>query len=252
MVKQTKCFYKENYEGKVFSTNNFGDIEVIEYTDSKKVLIKFVRTGNTKYATMGNIKKGVVCDNELPSLYDVGFIDLPAKDNPRLHWIWNGMFVRCYNNRFHEKYTSYERCEVVGAFRYFSRFVEWCKSQKGFDKEGFQLDKDILVKGNKVYSEDTCCFVPKDLNNLLTHRKKDKGLYPVGVSYKPRINRYIAQISKFKKVIHLGCFATPEGAFQAYKQAKEAYIKEVAELYKDQIDIRVYEALMKYEVDIND
>ena len=74
----------------------------------------------------------------------------------------------------------------------------------------------------------------------------------MGVSYKPRINRYIAQISKFKKVIHLGCFDTPEEAFQAYKQAKEAYIKEVAELYKDQIDIRVYEALMKYEVDIND
>ena len=77
-------------------------------------------------------------------------------------------------------------------------------------------------------------------------------MYPVGVSYKPRINRYIAQISKFKKVIHLGCFATPEQAFYAYKQAKEAYIKEVAELYKDQIDVRVYEALMKYEVDIND
>jgi hypothetical protein len=51
---------------------------------------------------------------------------------------------------------------------------------------------------------------------------------------------------------YLGRFVTPEEAFQVYKQAKEAYIKEVAELYKDQIDIRVYEALMKYEVDIND
>ena len=252
MVKQTKCFYKENYEGKVFSTNNFGDIEVIEYTDSKKVLIKFVRTGNTKYATMGNIKKGVVCDNKLPTLYDVGFTDIPPKENLRLHGIWRGMFSRCYNTHHHEKYASYECCEVAGDFKYFSRFVDWCKSQKGFDKEGFQLDKDILVKDNKVYSPETCCFVPKDLNTLLTHRRKDKGLYPVGVSYKPRINRYIAQISRFKRVVHLGCHTSPEEAFQAYKQAKEAYIKEVAELYKDQIDNRVYEALMNYEVDIND
>ena len=123
---------------------------------------------------------------------------------------------------------------------------------KGFDKSGFQLDKDILVKGNKLYSPDTCLFVPKEINTLLTHRRKDKGLYPVGVSYKPRINRYRAQISKFKKVIHLGCFITPEEAFQAYKTAKEAYIKEVAEIYKDQIDPRVYEALMNYQVEITD
>ena len=252
MTKQAKCSYKESYEGMVFTTNNFGDIEILEYVEYKKVLIKFVRTGNTKYASMRNIKKGAVCDNKLPTVYDVGFTDIPKRDNPRLHNLWNGMFVRCYNNQFHEKYPSYVHCEVIGDFRYFSKFVDWCKSQKSFDKKGFQLDKDILVKDNKLYSPDTCCFVPKDLNTLLTHRRKDKGLYPVGVSYKPRINRYIAQISKFKKVIHLGCFATPEEAFYAYKQAKEDYIKEVAELYKDQIDIRVYEALMKYEVDIND
>ena len=57
---------------------------------------------------------------------------------------------------------------------------------------------------------------------------------------------------KFKENIHLGYFSKPDEAFNVYKQAKEDYIKEVAELYKDQIDIRVYEALMKYEVDIND
>ncbi len=90
------------------------------------------------------------------------------------------------------------------------------------------------------------------MNVILTHRRKDKGLYPVGVYHNKRTNKYIAQISKFKKVTHLGCFVTPEEAFYAYKQAKESYIKEVAEIYKDQIDLRVYVALMDYEVDIND
>ena len=252
LTKQSKDSYKEKYEGKVFPTNNFGDIEILEYISSKKVLVKFVRTGNTKHAATGNIKKGNVCDRDAPNLYGVGFTDIPSRVDHRLYGIWNGMLSRCYYDKYHEKYASYKGCEVIGEFKYLSKFIEWCSLQKGFDQEGFQLDKDILIKGNKFYSSETCCFVPKDLNTLLTHRRKDKGLYPVGVSYKPRINKYIAQISKFKEVIHLGSFDTPEGAFQAYKQAKEAYIKEVAELYKDQIDIRVYEALMKYEVDIND
>ena len=81
----------------VFATNNFGDIEILEYVEYKKVLIKFIKTGNTKYASMGNIRKGAVCDNELPNLYDVGFTDIPKRDNPRLHSLWCGMFVRCYN-----------------------------------------------------------------------------------------------------------------------------------------------------------
>ena len=50
----------------------------------------------------------------------------------------------------------------------------------------------------------------------------------------------------------LGYYITAEEAFYAYKQAKEAHIKEVANKWKDQIDIRVYEALMKYEVEIMD
>lgn len=252
MTKQKKYSCKEEYEGKVFPTNNFGNIEILEYTNSRKVLVRFVRTGNTKYVSMNNIRSGAVCDREAPNLYGVGFTDVPSRVDLRLYGIWNGMFSRCYNSKYHEIYVSYKDCEVIGDFKYLSKFVEWCKLQKGFNQEGFQLDKDILVKGNKFYSPETCCFVPKDLNTLLTHRRKDKGLYPVGVSYKPRINRYIAQISKFKEVIHLGCFATPEDAFYAYKEAKEGYIKEVAELYKNQIDPKVYEALLKYEVSVDD
>ena len=50
---------------------------------------------------------------------------------------------------------------------------------------------------------------------------------------------------------NLGRFDTPEEAFQAYKQVKESYIKEVAEKWKGDIDPRVYEALMNWTVEIN-
>ena len=50
----------------------------------------------------------------------------------------------------------------------------------------------------------------------------------------------------------LGYYDSSEEAFYAYKAAKEAYIKEVFNEWKYQIEPRVYEALMKYQVEITD
>ena len=242
--------------GDIFDTKNYGKLVVLEYKGHLDVIVKFIDTGYETTTRANELRKGEVRDRSLPSVCGVGIIGNGITRvcgvETRDYQLWKSMLCRCYDEKYSNKYPTYKDCEVSDNFKYFPYFKDWCSKQTWFGKEGWQLDKDILVKGNKVYSEDTCCFVPKDLNSLLTHRKKDKGLYPVGVSYKPRINRYIAQIRKFKENIHLGCFATPEEAFCAYKEAKEAYIKEVAELYKDRIDPRVYEALMKYVVEITD
>ena len=110
------------------------------------------------------------------------------------------------------------------------------------------MDKDILVKGNKIYSEDTCCFVPREINSLFVKRKKSRGNFALGVDYKKSVKKFRARCGNK----HLGLFNTELEAFYAYKQAKETYIKEVANKWKDQIDPRVYNALMKYEVEITD
>mgnify|MGYP000216883871 FL=1 len=242
--------------GDIFETKNYGKLVVLEYRGHLDVIVKFEDTGYETTTRANELRKGEVRDRSLPSVCGVGIIGNGIARvcgvETRDYQLWKSMLCRCYDEKYSNKYPTYKDCEVSDNFKYFPYFKDWCSKQTWFGKEGWQLDKDILVKGNKVYSEDTCCFVPKDLNSLLTHRKKDKGLYPVGVSYKPRINRYIAQIRKFKENIHLGCFATPDEAFCAYKEAKEAYIKEVAELYKDRIDPRVYEALMNYVVEITD
>ena len=65
--------------------------------------------------------------------------------------------------------------------------------------EGWQLDKDILIKGNKIYSPDTCCFVPSEINNLFVGCNKSRGSLPIGVTFNKRLKRYVAQISKNKK-----------------------------------------------------
>ena len=118
--------------------------------------------------------------------------------------------------------------------------------KKYISKEGFHLDKDILIKGNKIYSFKTCCFVPVEINSLLTKTNSKRGNLPIGVSksgnkYKARLNSNL-----------LGTFDTSKEAFKVYKVAKEKHIKEVAEIWKSQITKQVYKALLKYKVEIID
>ena len=111
------------------------------------------------------------------------------------------------------------------------------------------MDKDILVKGNKIYSEDTCVFVPERINNLLGSSKAIRGDYLIGVCFDKTANSFKAQCKIGKGTPkNLGRFNTEQEAFQAYKTFKEALIKNIAEAYKNQIDCRVYWALINYEV----
>ena len=163
---------------------------------------------------------------------------------------WRNMILRCYDIKCLEKEPSYKGCYVCEDWLRFSNFKIW------YDKnhiDGYELDKDILFKHNKIYSPETCCFVPQFLNTLLINVRKIRGQYPIGIRRVPS-GRFIARVSYVGKRKHLGTFDTIEEAFAAYKQAKEAYIKEVAQKYYDEgkITERVYDALMKYEVEITD
>lgn len=117
----------------------------------------------------------------------------------------------------------------------------------------FQLDKDLLVKGNKVYSETICVFLPNEINSLLTKRTASRGEYLIGVSWSETNKAFIARVNKNTgKSKHLGYFKTELEAYNAYKVAKESFVKEQANEWKDQIDPRAYNALMKYTVEITD
>jgi len=133
-----------------------------------------------------------------------------------------------------------------------TKFIEDVSQMEGFGLSGWALDKDILQKGNKLYSKETCCFVPAEVNNLLIKSDKARGEYPVGVNFHKATGRFRAYLAINGKVKHLGLFNTPEESFQAYKTAKEAYIKVVAQQWQHLLDERVFQALMTYEVNIND
>ena len=167
--------------------------------------------------------------------------------------LWQNMLRRCYSDNSKKKRPTYEGCEVSDNFKYYEYFYEWRHSQIGFGNEGWHLDKDLLVKGNKVYSEKTCVFLPREINQLLTRREALRGKHLIGVCWSKTANAFVAQARKNKgKRGHLGYFNTELEAFNAYKEAKESFVKEQANKWKGKIDDRAYNALMNYTVEITD
>lgn len=171
--------------------------------------------------------------------------------------LWQQMLHRCTKAK-QAKFPTYIGTSCSDNFKSYSYFYEWCQEQVGFgNKEengcSWHLDKDILIKGNKLYSEDTCVFVPPRVNSLLVKCDASRGDCPVGVSFNNQCGNYksVCNVGKGESVF-LGRHSTPQEAFQAYKAFKEDYIKEVAVEYKHQIDERVYKALMNYTVEITD
>jgi len=171
--------------------------------------------------------------------------------------LWFAMLSRAYSEIYHKKEPSYISCSVSDNFKNFQYFAEWCNNQIGFGLEDWQLDKDILVKGNKVYSEDTCCFVPRRINNLFTLSDRARGDQPLGVHIDDTgrsLKLHKAASSSFEtgKWKNLGRYWTPLEAHLVYKDYKEAQIKIAAEVYKEQLDSRVYEALLNYQIELTD
>lgn len=225
----------------VLPTDKYGDVVVVDYKDTHNVTVKFINTGTIVKTKWYHIKSGVKDYNQA-TLYGVGIYGKEKADTKtKSYKTWNRMLERCYKNL-----KNYELCTVSDNFKNFSYFENWRKTQVGCENISWHLDKDILVKGNKIYSEDTCCFVPQEINGLFTLNNISRGECFIGVTKNNR--GYVAQM----KNETIGVFGTELEAFLAYKEVKECKIKQVANKWKDQIDVRVYEALMNWSLDIND
>jgi len=166
--------------------------------------------------------------------------------------LWTSMLKRCFDEKFKQKRPTYQGVTCSKEWLSMTKFIEDVSKMKGCGFDGWELDKDIIQKGSKLYSKDTCCFVPAEVNLLLVKCDKARGEYPVGVCFHKTRGKFMARIRINGKLKHLGYFTSPIEAFFAYKAAKEAQIKAVAERWKHLLDERVYLALMTYEVAADD
>lgn len=259
-MKQLNVFNKHNCIGLTLKTKGYGDFKVLDVSRNK-FLIEFVDTGYKKWVGESCVRKGGIKDPYKPTIFGVGFsgkkypmsfkfggkcVNTPEYES------WRGMLRRCYSEADRHKNPTYKGCTVSENFKSYEFFYEWYKKQVGFD-QGWCLDKDLLVKGNKHYSEELCVLLPYDINSAFTKTNKLRGKYPVGVYFRKDLRKFVAQINRNTGAQQfLGFYDTPEQAFQAYKVAKEEYLKELAEKWKGKIDDRAYQAMLNYEVEITD
>ena len=244
--------------GKVCKSKSSGDFKILKYNDRANVEIQFLNTGFKTVARLNHIRNGKVKDPYAHSVCGVGVLGTryPSSEygvHTKEYKLWCSMLTRCYSDIFKKQRPTYEGCEVSESFKSYEYFYEWCNKQIGFNNKDWQMDKDLLVKGNKVYSENTCVFIPSEINSLLINCTASRGKHLIGVYWSKTANAFVARVSRNKGCSeHLGLFNTEIEAFNAYKQAKENYIKEQAEKWKDKIDERAYNALMNYQVEIDD
>lgn len=245
------------YVGQVYITRHHGKCEIIKYVTAREVTVRFLDTNSTKTTKLCHIKIGAVRDDFSKTTHGVGYIgkgftlEDKTKDN-KAKKLWRGMLYRAYSEKYHITRPTYEECSCSDNFKNLSYFKEWCSNQIGFGEDGFVLDKDVLIKGNKMYSENTCVFLPSEINTLFTLNNAKRGELPIGVQRTKR-GKIVARISsKNGQNGMLGYYENIEDAFRAYKTEKEVRIKLLANKWKDKIDPRAYDALINYEVEIDD
>ena len=242
--------------------NNFGSKMIItKYRSRNDIDIYFPEYEWTaEHAIYQNFKNGhIKCPYER-RVYNIGYLGegpYSSRENgkaTKLYNTWKNMLKRCYDPKLHEKEPTYIGCTVCDEWLNFQNFALWYdENYYEIPGQRMALDKDILIKGNKIYSPDACCFTPQNINTLFTKRDNDRGDCPVGVYYDKQSKKYKAKCSLGTgRQKHLGYYDTSEEAFNAYKEFKEAYIKKVANDYIEDIPFELYRAMINYEVDIDD
>ena len=254
---------RSNFKDRIgeVKVNNQGTLmEIIEYRSTKDIDVLFVEYNwVSKHKRYSHFKDGSITCPYYPTVYNVGFTG-EGKYKPMIDYkaykTWCSMIERCYSEKYHEKFPTYKDCHVKDEWLNFQNFAEWFY-ENYYEIEGQRtcLDKDILVKGNKIYSPKTCIFAPERINSLFVKSNSKRGETPIGTD-KLNNSKYEARcvilVNGKKHRHHIGNYSTEEEAFCAYKKFKEEYIKGVADEYKDLIPNKLYKAMMEYEVEIND
>ena len=165
--------------------------------------------------------------------------------------MWKSMIQRCFSEKYKQRRPTYEDATCCDEWLSFGNFVEWLNKEIGYSGklDGYQFDKDLIIKGNKIYSPEACSLVPQAVNSLLLDSGATRGIYPVGVTFNKATGKFVAYLKCFGKLKHLGCYTTIESASFAYKTAKEAQIKIVATQYKGVLKSTVFESLMNWEIE---
>lgn len=250
--------------GEIRKNSQGTEMKIVVYNNSNDMIVEFQDEYKARvHAGYKEFLKGNIRNPYDRTVFGVGMIGerypVSAYGKGTKEYIaWNNMLKRCFDKKFKEKQPTYKDATCCNQWLLFENFYEWLHSQENFEKwynsEGWHLDKDILFKENKVYSPETCCLVPRMVNELFTKRDNFRGNFPIGIDKKEGGFQVRCRNPITNEREYLGFYTTAEESFYIYKKRKEEIIKQVAEIEynKGNITKQCYEAMMKYEVKITD
>ena len=221
--------------GQIIRSNSHGDFKVIGVFGSRNVSIQFVDTGTEVHRLQkANVLRGNVHDPMVPTFLGLGYLgsDGMTKDKAAYN-CWSSMLTRCYSESYHSTRETYRDCEVDPSWLNLTTFRKW------FEKnhiKGYHLDKDLLVQGNRLYSEHTCSFIPQEVNVAIVDKGQVIDGCEAGVS-KRRVKCKIEYNGLYNVQFggkYLGRTRDLDETNSLYKEYKKLYFEEMASKYEEQ------------------
>lgn len=243
------------FVGDVFTSKKGDKCRVVNYIASNKIEVEFYGHKRSKaFYSSGDLKRGNIKDPYMPRICGVGYLgvgDIKPWENGKateVYIVWSGMLKRCYSQQSMIKagLKSYIGCYVCDDWLCFAVFAKWYTEHESYGL-GYEIDKDLMVRGNKVYSPETCCMLPSQLNTIISVKSGRNSSGYVGVS-KTYNGKYLACVSIDGKERKLGVRNSAEEASKDYVKAKESRVKEKALEWRDKIGKREFDALMGWKV----
>lgn len=230
-IKDTKYAF-----GTQFSTKLSGVCTVIKYENSRSIYVMF-EDGTVTRVSGGNLCSGSISNPNRPTVFDVGVNDVEVKDyTDKRYVLWHSILRRSYSEVYHKSKPSYKDVRVSEDWKRLSNFMKDIEKLPNFDmalSNNWEIDKDVLSNGEKVYSKETCCFLPREINILFT-RESTKGL-KTGVSYNKRLCKFVASINIGKGSGHIGVYKTEKSAHTAYCKEKQKHLDSLILKYGDKL-----------------
>ena len=248
-----KLGIKDLYIGSVWKINGGTSITVMEIINARSIKIKHndgfghIDTVAVRQIVTGNIKNPYT-----PSVYGFGYLGVGpyvsrVNNNLTLEYsVWANMLKRCYHPGYHLTHPTYIDCVVCDEWLNFQTFAHWYVNN-GYYGLGYEIDKDLLVRGNKRYSADTCVMLPSAINGILSTKPTDTRTLPTGIY--PCRTKYQVKVCGGSNSTYVGVYPTLRLAVEAQRRAKKIIMNNLAEKYANSIDPRAYQALVNWTFD---
>lgn len=233
--------------------NSVGDvITIIDAKDYRNMTIQFEDGGIVEGVNFNQIQKGRIRNKNNKTVYGVGyhgygiFKGIENYKETKAYSLWHAMLKRCYCKKNLEKHPTYKDVHVCNDWHNFQNFAKWVEENWNYEymDSSWELDKDILSDTKKIYSPETCCFVPTEINYLFSTINK----FPKSI--KKQKNTYSLALGINGKETYIGRIATIEEAIDIYTKLKEKQLRSLVKKYEKLLDSRVYKKLLTYKVEI--